>query len=87
MRKMTRSAIAGRAWHFCLQALFLFQKLPAIRVTDAAKRQLLSHMSSITSSNLRLAFFGVPLSLTVFRALLSGELGSMTSVVGPLAVS
>src|SRR5262245_62073790 len=45
---MARGTVAGRAWHLCLQLLFLFKKQPTVRVTDAAKRQLMSSMSAIT---------------------------------------
>src|ERR1043166_6030411 len=45
---MARTTIAGRAWHVCLQLLCFFKKAPTVRVTDAAKRQLMSHMSRIT---------------------------------------
>ena len=48
MRKMARTTIAGRAWHLCLQVLCFYKKPPAVHVTDAAKRQLMSRMSRIT---------------------------------------
>jgi hypothetical protein len=40
--------IAGRTWHLCLQLLCFFKKAPAVHVTEAAKRQLESHLSRIT---------------------------------------
>jgi hypothetical protein len=45
---MAPITITGRAWHLSLQLLCLFKKPPTVHVTDAAKRQLMSHMSKIT---------------------------------------
>jgi hypothetical protein len=40
--------LAGRAWHLFLQVLLFHKKPPAVRVTEAAKRQLAAHLSRIT---------------------------------------
>ena len=40
--------LQGRAWHFCLQILCIAQRIPHLRLTDAAKTKLLTHMSHIT---------------------------------------
>ena len=45
---MTAITVAGRAWHLCLQILCFFKKQPSLRLTEAAKRQLISHLSGIT---------------------------------------
>ena len=45
---MAATTVAGRAWHLCLQIFCFFKKPPSVRVTDAAKQQLMSHMSRIT---------------------------------------
>jgi len=45
---MAAITIAGRVWHLCCQILCFFKRPPSVRVTDSAKRELLSHMSKIT---------------------------------------
>jgi hypothetical protein len=45
---MAATTVAGQAWHLCLQVFCFFKKPPSVRVTDAAKQQLMSHMSRIT---------------------------------------
>ena len=45
---MTRTTIAGRAWHLFLQVLLWHRKPPSLRLTDAARDQLLFHLSNIT---------------------------------------
>jgi len=47
VRKMAHT-FAHRAWHLFLQVVFLYKKPPTVRVTDAAKRELQSHLRRIT---------------------------------------
>ena len=48
VQQMALDSLAGQVWHLCLQTFCFFKKPPAVRVTDAARRQLVSHMSRIT---------------------------------------
>jgi hypothetical protein len=45
---MARRTLAGRVWHHLLQLLLFYKKPPAVRLTEAAKRQLAAHLSRIT---------------------------------------
>jgi hypothetical protein len=45
---MTRSEFAHCAWHHFVQLLCFRQRIPSIRLTEAARDQLLLHLSRIT---------------------------------------
>lgn len=45
---MKRRTLAQHAWHLCLQMLCFHRKPPSVQLTEAARRQLLLHLSRIT---------------------------------------